>query len=119
LKDAAIADPPPPGAAHFDPTQFDGEPLQISNLALDFFEMAFRNVIDRGAAQPRLSRKTQEITELIKREPEVAAASNESQPIQMFQLVSAVIILRSWRRWHEVDPFVVPDGYILDPRPPR
>lgn len=80
----------------------------------DFLEMVVGDAVDASTFQPGLGGEVQEIPELVECKSEIAAASNELQPVQMLSAVRAVISFRAQRRRHELDLLVIPDGHNLD-----
>lgn len=69
------------------------ERLQVGNVALDLREVRFRYLIDGLARAGPVVREVEKGTDLVEREAEIARPSNEAQPVEVRELVRAIIAL--------------------------
>ena len=97
--------------------EFPPQGTQVGDLSIDLGPMFLGDDVDGVAGPIALVRQFKQRANLVEREPEVARAPDEAQPIEVFGSVGAVIAGRPGRCRKELDPFIIADGLDLGVRP--
>jgi hypothetical protein len=78
-------------AGSTDTAQLSGKAFQICDFVLDGFPLSVGNVAHLSARWSVFYRKAQQIADLVKREPQIAAPTNEPQAPDVVRAISPVI----------------------------
>src|SRR5262249_13121518 len=76
--------------------------------------MADRNLLDLCAGVATGIDESRQFPFLIEREPELAASTDEVEPLDMSGLIAAVSAASPGGARHKADALVVPDGFKVD-----
>jgi hypothetical protein len=88
--------------------------IQVIELGSDIFEMTSGDLVNLSTRRPSWSAKPDQHTNFLKRKPQFARASNETQRAEMRRIVDSVSARRARWGWQHLGPLVKTDRLGVD-----
>ena len=91
--------------------QLSAKGCQVSDLPVHGIEMLSGEGVHLTARTIPIVSKAKERSDLIKAEPNIAGASNETQPCDFTGAIAPVVPSRSSHFWEQADLFIIADSF--------